>query len=443
MMTLLASPMIIVQLLLLWYVLLIVFGMMIVIWQIAIERRPIAIWVSIMLLLICQLTYLPLRALEQYRDKGRVFAGWMERAYNTPLIAIVVITVIISALDIIVVKNSIRWRNSHISRTSVYESFQKLPVGICCYQDGGMTRLVNAKMSHIARELTGSRINNGELFIHKLKEVAAGTGRVSLESDDELNNVETGENTIVAKTKTGTVYSFSLTDIPFRNTVLHEIVATDVTQEYENLILLHKDKKRMQDINNRLRAYSKNIVDVNIEKEILDAKVKIHDELGHALIVSKRYLGSGDGDKVAILNLWRKNIALLKEERGEAVSEDYETMFYIAKCAGVDIEVNGKLPYENQHVKHIIVTAISECLTNVCRHTRGNLINMTLSESNEKKYIVTFSNNGDRPKEEIKEGGGLTNLRKIVEEAGGTMKIQSFPEYELRLVIPIGDKDNE
>ena len=42
---------------------------------------------SAVLLTICQLTYLPLRALEQYRDKGRDFAEWMERAYNAPLIA--------------------------------------------------------------------------------------------------------------------------------------------------------------------------------------------------------------------------------------------------------------------------------------------------------------------------------------------------------------------
>lgn len=441
-MTIMLTPMIIIQLLLMWYVVLIAFEMMIIIWQIAIERRPLAILMSVVLLTICQLTYLPLRALEQYRDKGRDFAEWMERAYNAPLIAVIVVTVIISALDIVVVRNSVKWRNSHISRTSVYESFQKLPVGICCYQDGGMTRLVNMKMSQIARELTGSRINNGELFVSKLKEVAEGAGRVGLENDDELRNDELSENTIVAKTKNGTVYSFSITDIQFRDNVLHEILAADVTQEYHNLTLLHKDKKRMQDINNRLRAYSKNIVDVNIEKEILDAKVKIHDELGHALIVSKRYLGSGDGDRNDILNLWRKNIALLKEERGENITEDYETMFYIAKCAGVDIEVDGKLPYDYPEIKKIIVTAISECLTNVSRHTHGNLINLQIRE-NAEEVTAIFTNNGENPKEEIKEGGGLTNLRKIVEGIGGTMQIQSLPEYELRLVIPVGDKDNE
>lgn len=442
-MTLLETPMIIVQLLLLWYVLLIVSEIMIVIWQVLIERRPVALLASVVLLTVCQFIYLPLRALEQFRDTGRVFANWMERAYGTPFVVVVLVTIVISVLDFIVVKNSIRWRNNHINRTSVYESFQKLPVGICCYQDGGMTRLVNVKMSQIAMDLTGSRISNGELFVRRLKEVAEGEGCVKLESDDELQKEDFSPNTIVAKTKNDVVYSFTMTDIPFRNTVLHEILAIDVTEEYRNLLVLHKDKKRMQDINNRLRAYSRDVVNVNIEKEILDAKVKIHDELGHALIVSKRYLGSGDGDRNAILSLWRKNIALLKEERGESVSEDYETMFYIAKCAGVDIEVEGDLPYEYPKVKHIIVTAISECLTNVCRHTHGNRINMQVGKNADKELVLIFTNNGEQPKEEIKEGGGLTNLRKIVEGVGGTMQIQSLPEYELRLIIPVGDIENE
>ena len=443
MITMMVAPMLIIQLLLVWYVLLIVLGIMLVMWQLIIERRAVAIIEAVILLIISQLVYLPLRALEQFRDKGRRFASWLENAYTTPLELVLILTVLVTALILIVLKNSLNWRNNHISRTSVYESLQKLPVGICCYQDGGMTRLVNVKMSQIAKELTGKKITNGEIFVQSIKETAVGEGKITFENDDDLSSIATEANTIVAKARSGRVYSFALTDIPFRNIRLHEILATDVTQEYINLMALHKDKKRMQDINNRLRAYSKGIIDVNIEKEILDAKVRIHDELGHALIVSKRYLRSGDGDREAILNLWRKNIALLKDEREEDSAEDYETMFYIAECAGVDIIVDGELPQDNKTAKKITVTAISECLTNVCRHTHGNQINITVNRDGSNKIRLSFTNNGDAPRGEIKEGGGLTNLRKIVEGAGGKMEIQSAPVFELRLVIPIGDFKNE
>lgn len=442
MMTILNSPMVIIQLLLLWYVILIAFEMMIVMWQVIISRRFRDILLSISLLAASHLVYLILRAAEQYRDKGRVFAVWMEDAYHLPLILLLIVTLVVTVLDIMVVIGGIKWRNDHISRTSVYESFQKLPIGICCYEDGGMTRLVNKKMNEIARELTGMGIVNGECFAEQLRGAAAGAGKVMLEEDDELGSGIFHDNKIVAITPTRIVYSFSLTDIPFRNTILHEILAIDVTQEYQNLRELHKDKKRMQEINKRLRAYSRDVVDVNIEKEILDAKIKIHDELGHALIVSERYLRTGDGDRDGILALWHKNISLLKEERGEDISEDYDTMFYIAKCAGVDIRVDGDLPKKPQERKRIVVTAISECLTNVCRHTQGNSMEIQTGETNDRELVLIFTNNGEAPAQEIREGGGLGNLRKMVEDAGGTMRIQSFPEFRLMLTIPALEVEN-
>lgn len=437
MITMLETPISILQLLLGWYLILIVAAIMIVVWQILVERRYGVAILSMLLLALCHFIYLPLRALEQYRDIGRTFDNWMEYAYSSPLLIVVTITFFISIWEAFVIKNSINWRMNHISGTSIYESFQKLPVGICCYQNGGMTRLVNRRMNQIAREITGKGIYNGQLFVENLRRISSGEGNILLENERESVTEILDEHSIVTKTNEGKVYSFTLTDIPFRNTMLHEILATDVTQEYINLMELNKEKKRVQDINSRLRAYSQSVVDVNIEKEILDAKVRIHDELGHALIVSKRYLRRGTGDKDAILDLWHKNIALLKEERSEQLADDYETIFYIAKCAGVEMEVEGVLPQEYPNIKKIIVTAMSECLTNVCHHAHGNLLNIAVREKDNQKIELVFTNNGDAPTGEIKEGGGLTNLRKVVEGIGGSMEIQSCPTYQLMLSVPV------
>lgn len=442
-MTIMEMPRILLQILMVWHVLLIIAGMMLFLWQVILRRRVGIIVLSLAAVAVSQVLYLPLRAVEQYHDKGRGFAPWLEQFYSFSVVLFLLLTIAISVWEILLVKNSFGWRASHLSSTSVYESFQKLPIGICCYQDGGMTRLVNAKMNRIARELFGCGIANGEWFAEQLRDLAAGDGRVVFEQDLEVSNgADTGEK-LVLKTNQNTVYSFSFTDIPYRNTVLHEILATDVTQEYLNLIELHQDKKHMQEINDRLRAYSKSVIDVNIEKEILEAKTRIHDELGHALIVSKRYLKSGEGDREEILKLWRKNIALLKDEHEEQPAEDYETMFYIAQCAGVEIVVDGELPKAPQVAKQIAVKAISECLTNVCRHTHGNRIVIKVAETSAQEITLCFTNNGEAPTEEIKEGGGLTNLRNIVEGEGGRMHIQSMPEYQLELVIPKGEESNE
>ena len=45
-------------------------------------------------------------------------------------------------------------------------------------------------------------------------------------------------------------------------------------------------------------------------------------------------------------------------------------------------------------------------------------------------------NNGQPPEREIREGGGLTNLRHRIETEGGRMLVQSFPEFALVIEIP-------
>ena len=55
---------------------------------------------------------------------------------------------------------------------------------------------------------------------------------------------------------------------------------------------------------------------------------------------------------------------------------------------------------------------------------------------NETGYTVMIYNNGQPPEREIREGGGLTNLRHRIETEGGRMLVQSFPEFALVIEIP-------
>ena len=58
-------------------------------------------------------------------------------------------------------------------------------------------------------------------------------------------------------------------------------------------------------------------------------------------------------------------------------------------------------------------------------------------------YTALIKNNGTPPNGTIKEGGGLTNLRRRIEKAGGKMKIQSLPEFVLSIYIPNADLTEE
>ena len=56
----------------------------------------------------------------------------------------------------------------------------------------------------------------------------------------------------------------------------------------------------------------------------------------------------------------------------------------------------------------------------------------------EMALAAEITNNGTPPSGEIRESGGLKNLRHTVETAGGVMKIKSTPHFVLRIVLVKG-----
>ena len=52
------------------------------------------------------------------------------------------------------------------------------------------------------------------------------------------------------------------------------------------------------------------------------------------------------------------------------------------------------------------------------------------------RTVITLTNNGRPPKGEVEESGGLLTLRHRVEDAGGSMQIQSLPVFRLTMVLP-------
>ena len=90
------------------------------------------------------------------------------------------------------------------------------------------------------------------------------------------------------------------------------------------------------------------------------------------------------------------------------------------------------------------VIASSETLTatpNANGNTSANLTSAVLHELNFEvtkagNHIISFTNNGKRPEGKVREGGGLTNLRREVESAGGRMEVLSEPNYMLRIILP-------
>ena len=310
------------------------------------------------------------------------------------------------------------YRMKTITRSSIKESIDKLNTGLCFAVPNGRTILVNAVMNNLCYALTGRDLQNADSFWNRIS------------SDNIQNDVEClekGENPCYRLTD-GSVWRFSRENLPS----FVQITASDITEVYCVNEKLKEKNKDLKALNMRLREYGENIVELTRSRERLETKTRIHGELGQVLLATRRYLLDTTTD--APVDLWKKNIAMLrKEAKAEQEEQPLEMLSRIADATGIKLNVSGEMPVDEK-VQKLFMEASAEALTNAVSHAGAKTLEIILIET-KSSYSITFKNDGVKPTESIVEGGGLTNLRRKVEEQFGTMEITIEPEFSLNVTV--------
>lgn len=348
-------------------------------------------------------------------------------AGRLPLGALLALMALAAALTALSLVRLWAWRRAHISAASVKEGLDRLPAGLCFAVRDGLPRLVNERMDALCCALTGAPLLNGEDFWRRVRtgDVAAG-----------CDALHTGDTPIL-RTPDGRVWSFSRETIEVAGEPVAQIIASDVTQEQEMNRQLHEENLRLAGMNRRLRRYGEQIRELTREKETLTAKVRIHDDFGQALLAARR-LGAQPGDaaqRAQVLSLWRTSLALLGgtgERRLEAGG--LAALTEAARAVGVTLTVEGELPEADSPVMALLVHAAHECLTNTVRHAGGTALHIRVTRESG-LLTAELTNDGRPPAGPVREGGGLSALRRRVEAAGGRMRVTGAPRFVLTLEL--------
>lgn len=345
---------------------------------------------------------------------------------DVPWIIVALVMVVIFAAEVLCLVAVNRAGRDKLSPGSVKESLDALPDGVCFFSEDGRILLSNRRMQHISSDITGIGILNGEKLWRCIEEKSVKTdvsdGLVILTSDSKVWNVRRSE-------------------IEAEGNRINEIVALDVTEQYELRRELEERNERLNSVNERLRIFSRDMSRLTAEKELLDAKIKVHDDLGRSLLAFRAYLTAEPSkrDRSKLLPLWRYVISVMKKET--APSEEWDAIEKTAESLHIQIEINGDLPAGladlpvSGEVRSAIMAAIRECLTNTARHAGGDRLFVLIKCGADAPHgiRIEITNNGRAPLVPIQEAGGLSNLRHMVERAGGNMTIESSPQFLLRL----------
>ena len=284
-----------------------------------------------------------------------------------------------------------------------------------------MIKLINHKMDELGRIITGKEVNNALEFIASLKNGSFQPG-VELVSADE---------NILVRLPDLSVWSFSVKEM----NSMYEITAADATDLYRVTEELKISNSGLQDMNERLQQYGKNVDELTKSRERLETKYRIHGELGKALLVTRLYLQNNDGNSDEIINIWKRNITALGVENDTAAEYNaLKGLFSAAEAVGITINMTGEIP-EKERVRKLFIEATAEALTNAVRHADAKLFTVKFY-SDLFSYSASFSNSIENISGEISEGGGLSSIRKKTEQAGGRMSVTTSPEFTLTITLP-------
>ena len=312
-----------------------------------------------------------------------------------------------------------RLKRRHFGFNVIKESFDQLPTATCFFDSTGGVVLCNRRMYELSQYLLHSSIQ----YLAEAEQALASP-------PDGVVPIAHAENTYQFPDQTIWKFEKRIVTDRYKETYT-QLTAADVTQLHQALTKFAIDNHKLAQDAEKLKELSKTVEAVAREKEALAAKSAMHDSLASCITVTKQFL-AGDLDRISaevVLREWEKSIAF----RDSVLEPAKDSLYHAAKSSGVTIRITGKIP--DGDMSELIYTAMQVCLTNAVQYAKATELAACIPE-NDDNVTVMIRNNGKQPEQPVREGGGLTNLRRRIEAAGGTMRIQSLPEFILCIEIP-------
>ena len=310
---------------------------------------------------------------------------------------------------------------SSLTPQSLEDGLNSMPDGVAFADPGGVPLLVNSTMQHICREALGKPLIDSLIFEEQLQKNRVAEGcRAEIRGKGYYLHL-----------KDGSIWDIRKRLLIIERRRIWELLAYDITERYHKSEELEERSTHLKEVNRNIRAYTRELNAIIREEEVLAAKIRIHDDVGRALLALKSYLIRG-GDRDSLIELWKFTAGLLRGENDPDDSADpIGALKEAANAVGVELNLNGEIPSD---LRKLIAIAIHECLTNTVKHADGTRLDVDITNV-EGTVTAVFTNDGKKPEGEISEKGGLKSLRTAVEKVRGEMELSSDPQFTLTIRV--------
>lgn len=307
----------------------------------------------------------------------------------------------------------------------IKEAFDSLPIAACFFDTNGLIRLVNHRMLAVMNYLRP----NGVQTLSEFEEALTAPPKTVCRLSEQLS---------IYRFPDDRALSFGKELISTKDKIQYtQITATDVTELIKRQEKLKEENEKLSQANERLRKLFEQMPELIREEETLQMKLRVHDDIGHSILASRRVLLNDAGleEIKASAALWEQSISVLyRSNEIRSQSDSLTEILNKAKEMGITVLTEGENP-DDTGTRNLMALAIGECASNCVRHAGGSKLFVSLKSDLEYEELI-ITNDGKSPHEEITEGGGLSMLRLRVEEAHGTMRIESLPCFKMIISLP-------
>ena len=354
-------------------------------------------------------------------ERKRVYPILVELLYASPWIAVAVIDLILTAAWALSVCWLMRCRRQHLSRGAIKETVDMLPVGICFSEENGTVALKNLLADELCVELTGKSLGDAAAFWDHIEQEG-----------------ERQDQATIVPLPSGKVFLCQSGAIDVDGTSYIQTVAGDITEQYRIITELREKNHKLLDIQLRMKAFGAMASRLAMTEELLRARVSVHDEMGHLLLSGKHCLDCPDTvDREQLLRMERYTHLMLMHEGSEpddAKPDSIQNAITVARSMNTDVRICGELP-QGGAARELLGRAIRECAANTVKHASGDRLDVTVTQDGDRVKAV-LRGNGSPPSSPVIESGGLSNLRRSTEAAGGEMTVTLEPQVTVALTVP-------
>ena len=319
-------------------------------------------------------------------------------------------------------------RTPKLGRSSVKEGFDNLPSAICFAGHSGTIMLCNHQMHRLCHILMG-------MDLQHISELRRALDR----PQPAVEVVDRAARTYRFPDRS--LWKFAETPVTDKDGNHYtQVQAIDVTELHEKQTELERDNRSLTEANQRAKKLYAELDQIVREKETLALKMKIHDDMGQCLLATRNLLLSRDAsleDYRAGGRRWAETLRRITAAEGDARRDGADALSELMASAaeiGVRVLAQGELPELEENAR-LMIAAMRECATNTVRHASGSKMTVQLMRT-QKADMAVITNNGRTLEGEIVEGGGLSGLRRSVENRQGTMTVRGEPAFRLSIVLP-------